>query len=64
MAIRLVFNPKSGWTGKAKSEPITYREMHILMMYAQGHSNKEIADYLGIAYQTVKKLFWNSLMIL
>jgi DNA-binding CsgD family transcriptional regulator len=57
MAIRLVFNPKSGWTGKVKSEPITYREMHILMLSAQGHSNKKIAEILGIAYQTVKNNF-------
>ncbi len=54
MAIRLVFNPKSGWTGKVKSEPITYREMHILSMSAQGYTNKEIAESLGLAYQTVK----------
>ena len=58
MAIRLVFNPKSGWMGKAKSEPITYREVHILMMSAQGYSNKEIAEHLGIAYQTVKNNFY------
>lgn len=57
MAIRLVFNPKSGWKGEAKSEPITYREMHILMMAAQGFNNKEIAEALGIAYQTVKNNF-------
>ena len=57
MAIRLVFNPKSGWNGQAKSEPITYREMHILSMSAQGYSNKEIAEFLGIAYQTVKNNF-------
>lgn len=54
MAIRLVFNPKSGWMGKTKSEPITYREMHILSLSAQGYSNKEIAEALGLAYQTVK----------
>ena len=58
MAIRLVFNPKSGWTGKVKSEPITYREMHILSLSAQGYSNKEIAEALGIAYQTVKNNFY------
>ena len=58
MAIRLVFNPKAGWTGKAKSEPITYREMHILMLSAQGYSNKEIAEALGLAYQTVKNNFY------
>jgi len=57
MAIRLVFNPKSGWTGKVKSEPITYREMHILSLSAQGYINKEIAEILGIAYQTVKNNF-------
>jgi len=57
MAIRLVFNPKAGWKGTAKSEPITYREMHILSMSAQGYSNKEIAEALGIAYQTVKNNF-------
>ena len=58
MAIRLVFNPKSGWTGKVKSEPITYREMHILSLSAQGYSYKEIAEALGIAYQTVKNNFY------
>ena len=57
MAIRLVFNPKSGWTGKAKSQPITYREMHVLMLAAQGYSNKEISELLDIAYQTVKNNF-------
>ena len=57
MAIRLVFNPKSGWTGKVKSEAITYREMHILSLSAQGYSYKEIAEALGIAYQTVKNNF-------
>ena len=57
MAIRLVFNPKMGWTGKAKSEALTYRELHVLLMSAEGYSNKEIAEGLGIAYQTVKNNF-------
>ena len=57
MAIRLIFNPKVGWTGELKSKPITYREMHILNMSAHGYSNKEIAEALGIAYQTVKNNF-------
>jgi len=57
MAIRLIFNPKSGWRDHLKSVPITYREMHILSMSAQGYSNKEIAEALGIAYQTVKNNF-------
>ena len=57
MAIRLVFNPKSRWTGEARSKPITYREIHILIMASHGYSNKEIAEALGIAYQTVKNNF-------
>src|SRR4030042_1847807 len=57
MAIRLVFNPQVGWTGEAKSEALTYRELHILLMSAEGYSNKEIAEGLGIAYQTVKNNF-------
>ena len=57
MAIRLVFNPKAGWTGEVRSKPITYREMHILIMASHGYSNKEIAEALGIAYQTVKNNF-------
>ena len=57
MAIRLVFNPKSGWAGEMRSKPITYREMHILNMCAHGYSNREIAEALGIAYQTVKNNF-------
>ena len=57
MAMRLVFNPKCGWTGRVKSESITYREMHILIMASHGYSNKEIAEALGIAYQTVKNNF-------
>lgn len=54
MAVRLVFNPQTGWKGSVKSEPITWREMNILVMIAQGNSNKEIADSLGIKYQTIK----------
>jgi DNA-binding CsgD family transcriptional regulator len=54
VSIRLVFNPEMGGVGKAKSEQITYREMHILAMAAEGYSNKEIAENLGIKYQTVK----------
>ncbi|MGB5925206.1 MAG: LuxR C-terminal-related transcriptional regulator [Dehalococcoidia bacterium] len=57
MAIRLVFNPQMGWTGKAKSEALTYRELTILLMSAEGYNNKQIAQGLGIAYQTVKNNF-------
>jgi len=54
MAIRLVFNPRMGWSGEAKSKPVTYREMEILVMSAEGYSHREIAESLGVKYQTVK----------
>ena len=57
MAIRLVFNPQMGWRGEARSEALTYKELMILLMCAQGYSNKRIAELLGIAYQTVKNNF-------
>ena len=47
MAIRLVFNPQTGWKGSVKSEPITWREMNILVMIAQGKSNHEIANFVS-----------------
>lgn len=53
MSIRLVFEPEDGWTGAAKSEPLTMRETFILGLAAEGYSNKEIAEALGIKYQTV-----------
>lgn len=54
MPIRLVFNPQKGWKGSVKSMPLTWREMNILVMLAQGDSNKEIAESLELKYQTVK----------
>ena len=57
MAIRLVFGPENGWKGTVKSEPLTMTETFILGLAAEGYSNKEIADKLGIKYQSVKNNF-------
>ena len=57
MAIRLVFEPEKGWSGAAKSEPISIGETLILALAAQGYSNREIAEQLGIKYQSVKNSF-------
>src|SRR5512136_2754441 len=58
MAIRLVFNPEVGWMGSARSKPITPRELDVLLMCAQGVSNKEIGERLGIKYQSVKNTLY------
>lgn len=57
MSIRLVFEPENGWTGAAKSERLSTREMVVLALAAEGYNNKEIAEGLGIKYQTVKNTF-------
>jgi len=57
MAIRLVFKPEDGWSGVSKSEPLTIRETFILGLAAQGYKNTEIAEILGVKYQTVKNSF-------
>ena len=49
-----MFNPQTGWKGKAKSEPISFRELTILTMIAQGSTYEEIAKALGVKHQTVK----------
>ncbi|MBI3929228.1 MAG: response regulator transcription factor [Armatimonadetes bacterium] len=40
---------------KEPSEPLTPREVEVLQLLAEGHSNKEIADRLVVVEATVKK---------
>jgi len=40
--------------GKEPYQPLTEREMEILVEIVRGSSNKEIAHHLGISHQTVK----------
>ena len=58
MPIRLVFDPRAGWTGSAESKTITPRELDVLLMSAEGASNREIAERLGVKYQTVKNVMY------
>ncbi len=41
-------------TIKTASESLTPREREVLKLVAEGHTNKEIADYLGISVKTVE----------
>ena len=54
MSIRLVFTPKTGWLGEAKSVPITYRELELLCLIGQGDDYKGAAEKLGLKYSTVR----------
>ncbi len=41
-------------TIKTASESLTPREREVLKLVAEGHTNREIADYLGISVKTVE----------
>lgn len=46
--------PASPETAKSLPDPLSEREIEILKVLAQGHTNKEIADHLHLAEGTVK----------
>lgn len=46
--------PASPETAESLPEPLSEREIEILKVLAQGHTNKEIADHLHLAEGTVK----------
>ena len=54
MSIRLVFQPKTGWSNEAKSVPISYRELELLCLIGEGNDYKKAAELIGIKYPTVK----------
>ncbi len=49
LAGKKTFEPRSPW------DTLTQREREILKLIAEGHKNKEIADYLCISVKTVEK---------
>ena len=54
MSIRVVIHPSYEWPGSAKSTKITHRELEVISLLAMGYENSEIAETLGIKYQSVK----------
>ena len=54
MAIKIIINPSYEWREDAKSMGISHSELEVFALLAEGHNNKEIAQILGIQYQSVK----------
>ena len=54
MEIKIIINPSYEWRGDAKSMGASHSELEVFALLAEGHNNKEIAQILGIKYQTAK----------
>lgn len=51
---KVEIKPSYEWSKKASKFGITHRELEVLALMTEGHSNKEISEMLGITYQAVK----------
>ncbi|MEX2598705.1 MAG: response regulator transcription factor [Dehalococcoidia bacterium] len=50
----LVIRPRKSGFVPASAQPLTPREREVLALVAEGNSNKQIGDGLGISERTVK----------
>ena len=51
---KVIINPSYEWEQDAKDLNISHRELEVFALLMDGHDNKEIAQMLGIQYQSVK----------
>lgn len=53
-ANKVTINPSYEWDEEAKKLNISHRELEVFALLMDGHDNKEVAQILGIQYQSVK----------
>jgi DNA-binding CsgD family transcriptional regulator len=53
-ANKVTINPSYEWDEEAKKLNISHRELEVFALLMDGHDNREIAQILGIQYQSVK----------
>jgi len=58
-ADKVAINPSYEWDEEAKKLNISHRELEVFALLMDGHDNKEIAQILGIQYQSVKNHIFN-----
>ena len=51
---KVSINPSYEWGEDAKALNVSHRELEVFALLMDGHDNKEIAQILGIQYQSVK----------
>ncbi len=54
LPFKIIINPSYDWAEDAKSMGVSHRELEVFALMMDGHSNREIAQILGIQYQSVK----------
>jgi len=57
--IKKVINPGYKWREDAEKLGVSHRELEVFTLLAEGHKNKEIAQILGIQYQSVKNYLYS-----
>lgn len=58
-ADKVTINPSYEWDKEAKKLNISHRELEVFALLMDGHDNKEVAQILGIQYQSVKNHIFN-----
>ncbi len=51
---KVSINPSYEWDENVKALNVSHRELEVFALLVDGHDNKEIAQILGIQYQSVK----------
>ena len=51
---RITINPRNEWDSDAREAKISPRELEVLLLIADGVSYMDIAELLGLKYQTIK----------
>jgi DNA-binding CsgD family transcriptional regulator len=56
---KVSINPSYEWSEDAKGLNVSHRELEVFALLVDGHDNKEIAEILGLQYQSVKNHIFN-----
>jgi DNA-binding CsgD family transcriptional regulator len=51
---KVIINPSYEWDEDVKPLNVSHRELEVFALLMDGHDNKEIAQILGLQYQSVK----------
>lgn len=56
---KIIINPSWEWAEDAKDMGVSHRELEVFALAYEGHNKKEIAEILGLQYQSIKNHLHN-----